>query len=322
MHLDTRAGPLAADAAAVRVLATRAESVDGVAPLGEQVFLALTDAESPVRHVLALRDRRDPPDESEVVRGVGDRDAANLRLAGYAGVELRDGEAVVELVVDPAARRRGLGARLLAAAQAAAGARRLHVWAHGDLPGARTLAARAGLVPGRELWRMRVELADRPTHDAPLPAAVHLRAFVPGHDEDAWVAANAAAFADHPDQGRWTVHDLRARQGEPWFDPAGLLLAERGAELLGFVWTKVHPAGDLAPARVGEIYVLGVVPEAQGLGLGRALTARALGDLAAAGLDHVVLWTSATNSRAVRTYTRAGFVPDAVDVQYTRPERG
>jgi mycothiol synthase len=102
---------------------------------------------------------------------------------------------------------------------------------------------------------------------------------------------------------------------EPWFDPAGFLLAERDGVLLGSVWTKVHPAvGDEGPA--GEIYVVGVDPGAQGLGLGSALTRLGLAHLASRGLRRVMLYTDADNAVAVRTYTRAGFVRSAVDVQF------
>ena len=296
-------GPLAPDVAEeVRALAARAEAVDGVPPLGEQTFLRLADREAPARHVLV----RDPSSG-----------AAPGALVGYAQVD-RGAEA--ELVVGPASRRQGRGSRLLAAAHAAAPGRRLHVWAHGDLPAARALAARAGMAPAHELWRMRVDLRTRPARTAPVPPGVAVRTAVPGRDDEAWVALNAAAFADHPDQGRWTVHDLRARQAEPWFDPAGLLLAERTAvvppEPVGFVWTKVHPAGALAAEPVGELYVLGVHPSAQGTGLGRALTELGLRHLADRGLAAAVLWTSASNHRAVHTYTASGFVQDGVDVQY------
>jgi mycothiol synthase len=79
-----------------------------------------------------------------------------------------------------------------------------------------------------------------------------VRTFVPGEDDAAWLAANAAAFAHHPEQGSLTQRDLDDRKAEPWFDPAGFFLAFRGAELVGFHWTKVHAAEGL-----GEVYVVG-----------------------------------------------------------------
>ena len=34
--------------------------------------------------------------------------------------------------------------------------------------------------------------------------------------------------------------NLAERMAEPWFDPAGLLVAAEGDRLLGFHWTKQH----------------------------------------------------------------------------------
>lgn len=299
MDVRTVTGPLPpALREAVLALAARATAADGVAPLDEAALLALTD---PAPHHLHLT--------------VSDDATA---LAGYAHLDLGGDVPTAQLVVDPAARRRGVGRRLLDAASTAAGGR-LEAWAHGDLPGARALAAAAGFTPVHELWRMALDLASRPPGDAPWPRGLVVRPFSPGNDEDAWLAANAAAFAGHPDQGRWTRRDLDAREREPWFDPAGLLLAERDGALAGFVWTKVHPAGELGPGEVGEIYVLGVTPAAQGQGLGRALTAAGLDHLAARGLTSAVLWVAGDNAAAIATYRRAGFERVAVDVKY-RPD--
>ena len=41
----------------------------------------------------------------------------------------------------------------------------------------------------------------------PVPG-VQIRTFVPGRDEEAWLAVNAAAFVHHPEQGRITLDDL------------------------------------------------------------------------------------------------------------------
>jgi mycothiol synthase len=158
---------------------------------------------------------------------------------------------------------------------------------------------------------------------------VTLRPFRPGADEAAWLRVNARAFVALPDQGSWTIEDLRARMAEPWFDAAGFLLAVRDAddELVGFHWTKVHGARrDDAPAAehdhdpIGEIYVLGVDPSARGLGLGDALTLAGLRYLRSRGLDQVMLYVDESNPHAVALYTRHGFVRWATDVCFRRRE--
>lgn len=302
------AGPLSTTQEdAVRGLHDAAARHDGVPPLSEQPLLWLREPDAPVVHVLVPA----APGEDG--------------LRGYAQLDVGSSTtARAELVVHPAHRRRGLGRALLAAAHEQAAAvpgRRLHVWAHGDLPAARATAAATGMVVVRELWQMALDLEEQPPQPATLPPGVTVRAFVPGQDEEAWRRVNARAFARHPEQGRMTSADLRAREAEPWFDPAGFLLAERDGQLLGSVWTKVHadaPGGD---GPVGEIYVVGVDPDAQGLGMGRALTALGLAHLHERALRTVILYTGAENTVAVHTYERAGFRRSAVDVMYGPPER-
>lgn len=286
-------------AAAVRSLAASAREHDGIGALGEQTLLWLADADAPVAHVVA----RD-----------GDAD-----VVGYAQVDLggpTTTPASAELVVAPGHRRGGVGRALLEAATAAArGAGRpgVVVWAHGDLPGARALAAAAGLHVARELWQMARPLSpDDAAGDPPSPPeGVVVRPFVVGADEDAWVAVNARAFADHPEQGRLTRADVEAREREPWFDAADLLLAERDGRLVASAWMKVEPGSD-----AGELYALGVDPAEQGSGLGRHLTGLVVRHLAAKGLARAELYVEGDNAAATRTYTRAGFERSRVDVQY------
>lgn len=299
-------GPLSpADADAVRALAAAAQGHDGVEPLGEQTLLDLAAPDG--GHVLA----------DGAGSGDGDRDRDGTLgpagLAGYAQLgPARAGVRTAELVVAPAARGAGLGAELLGEVLRLGAGDDVRLWAHGTQPAAAALARRAGLTPVRELWRMgrALDPADAAT-DRTLPPGVTLRAFDPARDEAAWLAANATAFAWHPEQGALTLADLRAREAEPWFDPADLLLAEREGALVGFAWLKRTPP-------VGELYVLGVVPAAQGGGLGGALTAAALAHLRGRGDGHVVLFTDAGNDRAVRTYRAAGFVVERADTQYAR----
>ncbi|MCB2174181.1 MAG: mycothiol synthase [Actinomycetales bacterium] len=290
-----------AEADAVRRLADTAAEADGVAPLGEQTLLDLTAPRA--WHVLAHDEQGTPVGYAQLWPELGRRRAA-------------------ELVVAPAARGSGVGTALMNEVMDLASDAQALLWAHGTLPGATSLARHAGLAPVRELWRMALDLdawagdeagsgAGVAEAEAPreLVPGVTLRTFRPDRDEHAWLAANAAAFAEHPEQGRMNLADLRAREAEPWFDPGGLLLAERDDALVGFVWTKLV-------GTVGEIYTVGVVPRAQGAGLGRALTVAGLEHLRRRGAHRAELFTDADNTPAVHLYEALGFVVDRTDTQY------
>lgn len=275
------------DAAAVRALVDAAATADGVSALSEPFLLRLRHGGG--LHVTAVD---------------------GTTLVGYA--QLHGGEA--ELVVHPAWRHRGTGRAVLDAVLGAAGSGGLRMWAHGDHPSATALGHPAGLVRYRVLWQLRRDLTDDRAGGlaAPaLPDGVRLRAFVPGRDEDAWLRVNARAFAGHPDQGRWTRDDLAVREAEPWFDPAGFLLAVDPADrILGFHWTKTHSD------TLGEVYVLGIDPGAQGGGLGAALAAAGLRHLRSRGRTQVMLYVDEDNPRAVALYRKLGFVQWVTDAAF------
>jgi mycothiol synthase len=286
---------------------------DGVSALDDQVRLDLRYGDETVRHLLA--------------RGSGESviGYAHLRFPAVSSPRAANVDRPVadeglpappvgHLVVDPRFRRNGVGTALLAQMQAAAPAG-LRVWAHGDLPAARGLAERAGMHRTRELWRMHRELTT-PLAPPSYPADVTVRPFEAGADEASWLTVNALSFADHPEQASVSADGLTQRMARPDFDPAGFFLAERNGDLVGFHWTKVHVAGDVAPEPVGEVYVLGVHPAAQGLGLGKALTLTGLRYLQSRGLTQVVLYVERDNAAAVAMYRRLGFTRAAVDVVY------
>ncbi|MER7200875.1 mycothiol synthase [Streptomyces sp. CB01635] len=237
------------------------------------------------------------------------------QLIGYGQLEDTDPiEApAAELVVHPAHRGHGHG-RALGSALLGASGKRLRVWAHGGHSAARHLSQVLGLTLFRELRQMRRPLAEGPPLAEPvLPEGVAIRTFVPGEDDAAWLAVNAAAFAHHPEQGSLTQRDLDDRKAEPWFDPAGFFLAVRegDGEVIGFHWTKVH-----AEEQLGEVYVVGVAPGNQGGGLGKALTAVGLRHLAASGMPTAMLYVDADNKPAVTVYERLGFVTHETDLMY------
>nr|WP_244501286.1 mycothiol synthase [Streptomyces sp. TP-A0874] len=239
--------------------------------------------------------------------------AADGTLIGYAQIDGTDPVEApsAELLVHPAHRGRGHG-RALAQALLRETDRRLRVWAHGGGPAARHLAQVLGMTLFRELRQMRRPLAGLELDEPRLPEGVTVRTFRPGEDDEAWLAANAAAFAHHPEQGSLTQQDLDARKAEPWFDPLGFFLAVReDGRLVGFHWTKVHAGEGL-----GEVYVLGVDPQAQGGGLGKALTAIGLRHLASRGLPTAMLYVDADNAPAVKVYEGLGFTTHETDLMF------
>ncbi|SCG75121.1 mycothiol synthase [Micromonospora humi] len=298
-RVDSAGRLTAPEVAEVLALARAAGDADGADPLDEHVLLRMRDPEAPAVHLTAR--------------------AADGTLTGYAHLDTTaPAEGVgVELAVHPGHRRRGTG-RALARGVLAATPGPLRAWAHGDHPSAAALAVDLGFTRARVLFQLRRPLTEAVPAPA-LPEGVELRAFRPGEDDEAWLAVNNAAFAQHPEQGRWTLDDLRVRFAEPWFDRAGFLLAVDAAtgRLLGFHWTKVHERQ--GSARIGEVYVLGVDPSVHRGGLGRALTAAGLAHLRdRRGLDRVMLYVDESNTGAVALYERLGFARWSAHVNYQR----
>jgi len=282
-----------------------------------------------VRDILAAarhEDGRDALNEQALLRlrhsGLAD---AALWLAvaegtgtpiGLALTDRRSGKTGVEtdLVVTPEARRAGAGGALAEQVRLTFPGADVSAWSHGNHPAAQALASRAGLSRVRELWLMRRSLSE-PLPEVRTPEGVVVRTFEVGRDEEPFLAVNAEAFADHPEQGDLTRADLEERKAEPWFDPAGFFLAERDGDVLGFHWTKVHPAGPdrSGDAAHGEVYVVGIASRAQGRGLGRTLTLTGLHHLRALGLGEVVLYVEADNAAAVAVYRGLGFTHAEAD---------
>jgi len=256
-------------------LAELAREEDGVAPFNEATTIAL-------------------------------RDGAELRLERYDEVvgAAAVGDAPVEFVVHPRYRRQGRG-RALVDDLVERGETRF--WAHGDLPGAQALAAAAGLHAVRTL--LVLGTTETGVDEPAIAEGVTIRRFEEA-DADAVVAVNGRAFAEHPEQGAMDRADFDRRRAEAWFDPAGLFVAERDGEVVGFHWTKVEDG-------VGEVYVVGVDPAAHGAGLGTALTAVGLRHLWEQGVGEIELYVEGDNAPALSVYRRLGFTEKARDVLYS-----
>lgn len=263
------------------------EAETGVPPLGESKYV---DLGGPLlgRGVVAERDAI--CGYAHVLRHAAS-DLAEMELV--AGVEATDGDltALVEAVLDLADD---------------------HVlwWTFGETPAAAYAGAR--LAVHRQLHKLT----------GPLPLAeprpeltdVRVAPFRLDQDEDEWLRVNNAAFADHPENGNWSRADLDERIGREWFDPDGFRLAWVEDRLAGFCWTKRHGAG------IGEIHVIGVHPEFQGMGLGKQIVVEGLWYLADRGCSTAMLYVDTANASALGLYQSLGFSLERVDRCFVVPK--
>jgi mycothiol synthase len=212
---------------------------------------------------------------------------------------------------------------LLAAAEehiAAHGGGTAIVWLFDPSPADDDVLVANGFAWQRDLYQMRVRL---PLAETPRwPDGYEIRTFEPGRDEAAWLEVNNRAFGNHPEQGGWVADTLARRMAEPWFDPKLFVLAfdrtDAGAPVLaGFNWLKVHEP-DGVDARLGEIFVIGVDPGHQGLGLGRALAVEGLARLSAIGITTGMLFVAAENTGALALYRALGFTVHRTDRAFVR----
>jgi mycothiol synthase len=284
----------------VLALISAAAEHDGIPPIAEHI-------------VLHLRHGGDKDDRHLIIE-------EDNEIIGYAHIDLTDAVAgsSAELVVHPTHRGHGLGRALL---EEICGITSPRLWSHGDLPSARKLASENGLVRVRTVIQMRRPLTQ---HLPELGKDFGLRTFLPGLDDEAWLTLNNRSFMSHPEQGDWTLENLHQRMMEEWFDPRGFLLATKEERIIAFCWTKIHGAhthshdgeDEHGHDPMGEIYAMGVDPEFQGQGFGRAITIAALAHLRRKGLMSAMLYVDAENLHAIKLYSELGFSEWGRDVMY------
>ncbi|HLS41816.1 MAG TPA: ribosomal protein S18-alanine N-acetyltransferase [Paenalcaligenes sp.] len=110
------------------------------------------------------------------------------------------------------------------------------------------------------------------------------------------IAAVAAIEAQVQPQQPWSVGNFR----DAYMSFYTMIVAEVEHRIAGYAVVMVAPD-------VGELLLIGVSPEYQGQGVGRALMAEVEQRLANKGLATIVLEVRRSNLQAQRFYTQQGF---------------
>ena len=271
-----------ADVAAVSALADKAAAADGSHPLNEAAQLALAGQGS-----------------AEVVHWLASSDESAAELIGYAQLDTRDRS--VQLVVDPDHRHHGIGRAL--AERIISADHPISWWAFGDLPGAQALASALGLEVIRGLLIMRLDLATSPLQTpTPLPAGFVLDHYRPD-DLDDLVAVNAAAFAQHPEQGTPGRRRLRGPEHESWWQPeAPILAGGAGGRIRQTRRLPLDEAHDATRARCTS----SESPRSGGRGLGTVLLEAGLIRLPTAARSASILYVEAGERAGARAVPQDG----------------
>jgi ribosomal protein S18 acetylase RimI-like enzyme len=140
--------------------------------------------------------------------------------------------------------------------------------------------------------------------DAAQIAVVHVRSW-----QGAYRGLLPQAYLDGLDPAqrvsRWERSLVVAGGGR-----SGVLVADVGGSLLGFVSYSPSRDSDLDSGRVGEIGAIYLLPGAWGKGVGRRLMDAALTCLAESGFAEAALWVLDSNVRARRFYEAGGWSAD------------
>ncbi len=218
------------------------------------------------------------------------------RLVGFAGTYAwGSGEAEVSGMVDPAARHRGLGGRLLDAALRLCRGPQALLVVPGGSAGGHALARSRG---GRPHHSEHGLVLTGPPSPGTGSRALRLRPAVPG-DAPAVAALLAAGFGG-------VAADLEPSAREATADT-------QVVELDGVAVGSLRVERDGVDAGV---YGLVVHPSRQGRGIGRDVLRQVCLRLQADGVTRVSLEVSTDNDRALGLYTSLGFAPVATEDYY------
>ena len=161
----------------------------------------------------------------------------------------------------------------------------------------------------RPILRLRCNLVDLNLASNSLDSEFGLESFMRNKDESRYLALNNQIFIGHPDQSDWDLSKLLAKMGEVWFRPDRLKFIKKDGKDLGFFWLKEHT---LIGRKVCEVYVIGIIPQMQGQGLGKRILTCALKQIISDGFSEAWVYTDERNEKALKLYRSFGFEIDLV----------
>lgn len=117
--------------------------------------------------------------------------------------------------------------------------------------------------------------------------SIVVRPYVPGQDDALWIDIQNRALNEYPECTPDTLRDFELHQQGPWFDPAGMMIAELDCRPAGCADAWIDRNADEEHGYLEGPWVL---PEFRRRGVGTALAGAAFTSLRARGKARVQLW--------------------------------
>jgi mycothiol synthase len=246
-------------------------------------------------------------------------------LVGYLDITPETGirRAVLDCAVHPDHRRRGLATGLcqLALSRAAdMGATIAHASAGQENVAAATLLDKLGFKVVRRQLEMRLAMSEVGSPDSGR-AAPRLRRLERGEEKTLAELQNrcfAGSWGFNPN----TAEDIAHRLNLSDSSPGDVVLACEGDRAVAYCWTTLPGRTDPGqPAHRGRIHMMGVDPEYQGKGMGRAVLLAGLAHLRSEGVEWAELTVDSGNGVACTLYESVGFRVSSSTIWYEKTLR-
>jgi mycothiol synthase len=243
------------------------------------------------------------------------------KVVGYIDVrsELGIGRAVLDCLVHPEHRRKGLATELFHYASRRtreSGARVAHVNVLEDNVAAKGLLSKLGFRFVRRFLDLRLELS-KARLLAGEQVALPYRHLQRG-EEDKLAQIQNRSFA-----GTWaynpnTVEEIAYRLNLIGCSPEDVILVFQGDKPIGYCWTATNLGGGAAGTNKGRIFMLGVDPDYRGKGIGKQALLAGLAHLRSKGIEAAELTVDSENAAACALYESVGFKISSASAWYEK----
>lgn len=232
-------------------------------------------------------------------------------IVGYIDItpELDVGRVILNCLVHPEHRRRGLASKLLGCAVPRAkelGVKTARVnIPQGNLV-AKSALSRLGFKYVRRFLQMRLDMTELRSQETAQPA-LHCRHLERSEEKQLTEIQNRS-FTGNWEYNPNTVEEIIYRINSSRCSPEDVVLACDGDKAIGYCWTGITGESETAASeRKGQVFMLGVDPDYRGRGIGKVVLQAGLSHLKHKGLQVAQLTVDSSNKVAYALYRSIGF---------------